>query len=749
MRFALEDRRTVEMMPDSFGDPLAYFFHLRGKSIVQKSLKGMLKELLYQLLRQFPGFYAQIDPIYKRSVRMLMHHEWDLESLAEGFLQIPKLTSCSEKLRNRVFLFIDALDENENQKDNETMMKLIKRLSSEYESTAKNPKSPLLKICLASRSWPFFEREMGGNARIPSLAIHNFTTDDIRIYASALLEEPLQSLDLPAAYQSGSQQLVNEIIERANGVFVWVRVVVDSMRRHITDGTSIEVLRKKILEYPKELKDLYEFTVKRIPGDYWKELEVALKVLFSSQTALTLTELYVLTQICIDQRPPQDFQASQQTSAWLASRSGGLIEEINVSPTVEDVLDQQQVGKISSVQFVHQTVQDFVITGIKGLPEPRDHGPRLLVPPGHHLIASACLDSPSPHPCMSRVAQKLFSYFRECERDWDTNAVVPDGYGLRRWDANELIRAMTDRLLEFAAYHLSDVRLNHPPRMFMDEANVASTIKIITELSGRFFASDDVSNILNTRPAPQRVIQPSILLDKYDPLFLYAILLISQNLYYPEFLPYTGQKCTNVDHLVTLAAVGQRSTEYRTDRLRMLKKILEVSDIMSAAASSLQVLRKPSLAILGVKPAPEVNWDIPNSTLATVTTALPCGEITEAMLRDMAKLLLENRSTAFGDINEMICMRFAHRPELSLFEYCAMYKGQQGHAWLQLISRYKPRIRDRKLFERALFLRMGLYDDEEEPDMRQGIVFPGLAAAVSRGLGLRYIFQSFSDTWQS
>lgn len=208
-------------------------------------------------------------------------------------------------------------------------------------------------------------------------------------------------------------------MRRANGVFVWIRVVVENSRRHIIDGTSITVLREKILEYPDELGQLYEYTVNRIPEDYLKELQVALKVMYSSRTALTLTELYVMTQMCIRRPPADDFQASQQTIAWLTSRSGGLIEEITISPP-PNTSDQPQLGTASRVQFIHQTVQDFVRTGINGLPEVTNEGDTTVDQPGHYLIAYALLQKQPPHSSLTALAKDIFSYLRDCEDVWDT-----------------------------------------------------------------------------------------------------------------------------------------------------------------------------------------------------------------------------------------------------------------------------------------------------------------------------------------
>jgi hypothetical protein len=65
MRYALEDSRTMSLQPsNSEARPIAYFFHLRGKSLVQKSLRGMLMELLYQVLQEHPRSFELVKPIF-------------------------------------------------------------------------------------------------------------------------------------------------------------------------------------------------------------------------------------------------------------------------------------------------------------------------------------------------------------------------------------------------------------------------------------------------------------------------------------------------------------------------------------------------------------------------------------------------------------------------------------------------------------------------------------------------------------
>ncbi|KAL9619034.1 MAG: hypothetical protein Q9160_006289 [Pyrenula sp. 1 TL-2023] len=271
MRFALEHLRTKNTLPDSIGEPIAYFFHLRGKAYVQKSLYGMLRELVFGVLKQFEPFFELIRPAFQRVRNECGTVRWNVSSLKEMLLEIPHLQSPTPGRRDRIVLFIDALDENEDQKDNDTMISILKCLCSSHNDTRQKSNSPVLKLCLASRPWPIFQRELGTNSRIPSFAIHDFTGNDIRSYSVSLLKRPVSQSEVVNEPQRAIRTLSEDITTKARGVFVWVRIVVDNLRQQIVDGTPIESLRKIILGYPEELKDFYKYTISRIPPNYCRE----------------------------------------------------------------------------------------------------------------------------------------------------------------------------------------------------------------------------------------------------------------------------------------------------------------------------------------------------------------------------------------------------------------------------------------------------------------------------------------------
>lgn len=783
MRFALEDRRTLELLPESTGDPVAYFFHLRGKSTTQKSLNGMLKELLYQLLCLFPHFYEHIGPVYRRRVMMLDPREWDTDGLMEGLMQIPQMISKSKTLRDRIFLFIDALDENEKRRDNETLVGLFKRLSRDYIQT-KTHNTPLLKICLASRSWPLFESELGNNPQIPSFAIHNYTTEDIESYAATLLAEPLQNLHLYPTQQDDYLQLAAEIMKRANGVFVWVRVVVENSRRHIIDGTSVNVLRSKVLEYPEELEQLYEYTVKRIPEDYLEELQVALKVVYSSHTALSLRELYAITQICIV-HAGQEFPASQNPIAWLASRSGGLIEEIAVHVPSNTESNQQQLDTTPRVQFIHQTVQDYVRTGIKGFPRVKNEEDQ----PGHFFIALALLSNNPPHPILSLLAEDTFSYLRECENDWD------EAGDTGRSRTQEHLLSLTNRMLQsqWLLYKSArgDVGVLGTVRTYLKLEQRRELIKLLAALQNRNFDMETIDNfrkegarqncsisssinmlrsttVEETMPicsdepiVPPRSKTPGLLrqgavakarlrmavlavmiLNRTDHAAFINLILVSQNLYYPQVI---GDYCS--EEILIMAALGRRLADYRTDRPRMLAKLLR--NPLPGAHTGGVVLPRA----LVVEPSSNIIWTPSTSSLAVITTAAPSSEITDRIMRHMAGILLAARY--YGNGFDTVAMHTKPITYIALLSFCARFKGQASEAWVQELLQHKNTLRNWTIgkYERALLSTMGatlaqeesIDNDEEMRDVRESLMFASLKSALP-GIRPRYILQGCMDS---
>ena len=172
MKFAMYDKRTSALLAKVSTNKwaiAAFFFRDRG-SEVQKSLEGMLQEILHSILNQIPALSACITSFYLKIVKSQKTNspQWDMQTLREALLGIAQ----QRRVNVQLCLFIDALDEHSG--DNEYLAQLLKDIAKNSDGEVVK-----LKICIASRSWTVFTQHFGN---CPGLAIHDFTAIDIQIY---------------------------------------------------------------------------------------------------------------------------------------------------------------------------------------------------------------------------------------------------------------------------------------------------------------------------------------------------------------------------------------------------------------------------------------------------------------------------------------------------------------------------------------------------------------------------------------
>ncbi|KAI3332754.1 hypothetical protein F4824DRAFT_474266 [Ustulina deusta] len=653
MRFALEDPRSESLLPPSVGHPMAYFFHLRGKSLVQKSLQGMMQELLFQTLKQFPDFFVALKPIYERIVsKKGVSAEWDLEDLMEGFSLIPDLAASSIEGRPRIFLFIDALDENQGQKNNEKLVRVLKDIVRKYQVRKAQPGTPLLKICLASRPWPLFHLAFGEQPRIPSIAVNEFTLADIKAYTQSLLLKPLSGTQYPERYQQSVLDLAGRITALAQGVFVWVRVVVDRLCQHIVDGTPIDLLDGIVMGYPRELDELYEHTIRRIPKEYRRETEVALKVVLQSRIQLKLGELYTICLICIGSAVPGEIELLDVPASWLASRCGGLID---TTSRTEDRAHQTD----AEVQFIHQTVEDFVRHGINGLSEEPSTDLPLGIS-GSQFLAFTCL-SAQTHSQLKRVYDDVYSYLRDIEQAMDLASLAQYYYGSKLVSMFPKSERVISRELE------RDFQTNPPQGAFNLRAHHLSSYD-------ELFHSD--------RPEAGSRLPTMYWATRCTPIW--------HDLYYFGTGPLKSK--SSVEYAAS-AALGPRSSSGRTDRPRMLSKVLFYLP-NTRVDDSIQFFSEFPRDGFCCEFVPNLVLHPRNFSLKLVTllvSAIPNEKIDDEALLKMTEMLL-----AFGASTSELIYVNSKGPVcvISLLNFVVRFKEGRREAWIGLLRRNGARLYD-------------------------------------------------------
>jgi hypothetical protein len=323
----------------------AFFFHYRG-SHVQNSFEGMLHSILLRILKQQPPLatillpeFATLEPERRKL------WSWSLPKLMAAY----EAVLTQDTFPVDVLLFIDALDEYDGPP--EAMVDFM-RASVAKSSQGETP----LKVCFSSREWSTFEEYF---SREPGFKIHERTQDDIRTYIASRSS----SIGWTEDERSDMRQMEHTLAERANGVFIWVRAVLDEVNHlYSKKAPTMEVL--SYLEgVPDDLDQFYTDAVKRIPHEYRAEAYFMFEALLRA-TARPLDTFELVEAVSCARLDSLDDCARAITEnrrnheasgrlSWVKDRRAGLVE-------FGAALSNGTKARTHRVHFMHQTALDFV-----------------------------------------------------------------------------------------------------------------------------------------------------------------------------------------------------------------------------------------------------------------------------------------------------------------------------------------------------------------------------------------------------
>lgn len=225
MKYTLQHRR--EFFEDHI--TAAYFFNARGDSL-EKTIMGMLRSLIYQLLDQDPLLYERFLPGFCDKEKK--HEKWTWrEAELKEFLLSETKTPQSKPL---LFL-IDALDEC-SELDVREVVKFLEELSINAVGA-----NVTLNICLSSRHYPNISMKKRLELVVEEKEEHD---EDIAIY----VRDKLTKRD---------EEIEKGILKKASGIFMWVVLVVAMLNQAFDDG-KVEAMHQKLRELPGDLEQVFE-----------------------------------------------------------------------------------------------------------------------------------------------------------------------------------------------------------------------------------------------------------------------------------------------------------------------------------------------------------------------------------------------------------------------------------------------------------------------------------------------------------
>ncbi|KAF7552729.1 hypothetical protein G7Z17_g4119 [Cylindrodendrum hubeiense] len=229
----------------------SFFFWNLGPIALQKSQEGLLRSILYDVLRKAHALLpAVVSELYFEFLRSRSSDiaEPTLPELVTWFRRLIRHTTA----QFRLCLIIDGLDEYTG-----SYVDLIDLLITETSA------SPFIKLVVSSRPIPACVESF---QNFPGLRLQDLTYGDIHSY----VEDTLGRRLVDQGYEESAEyvQLLNKVSEKSSGVFLWVVLVVLSLIEGMMNGDNPRELRQRLEQLPPDLEDLYRQMLEKIPTHY-------------------------------------------------------------------------------------------------------------------------------------------------------------------------------------------------------------------------------------------------------------------------------------------------------------------------------------------------------------------------------------------------------------------------------------------------------------------------------------------------
>ena len=276
MSFLCQDVRTKEsLVAWSRDKPLLVpkFFFWSAGTAMQKSVEGLLRSLIWQILQELPEMICR-DSCALRSECDALHSgakfgTWTEQRLQSTWRQVMKQAASSHCL----CFFIDGIDEYEGDQD-----ELLSLIEKTVQSTD-------IKICLSSRPHRAFDQAFGLSAK---LRLQDLTRRDIKKFVDDQFRSVAQLESIMLRDPCWLESTMEEISRKAQGVFLWVSLAVKDQIRGLKNDDSPEQLEERLYSLPSEVEGIYQRMLDRIERPYWEEASLFFGLMFCAEKVYLL-----------------------------------------------------------------------------------------------------------------------------------------------------------------------------------------------------------------------------------------------------------------------------------------------------------------------------------------------------------------------------------------------------------------------------------------------------------------------------
>lgn len=354
---------------------LSCYFWYAGTA-EQKSLLGFLRNLLYQLFEQRPDLIDKVLPLRwweEALLPQLQLRVWEENDLVQIIHDVLRATSDS-----KILMFVDGLDEFDGTDElRDHFLDLLVSLTA----------YPHVKACVASRYWNIFRDRFKS---CPKIRLEDLTVDDINSYVrekiggDALFHKQQKRWE----QQHGGNlldEISEEIIGKARGVFLWVRLAVRDLLKVLRDGGRAKQLFRELKNIPSDLDDYFATMMETIDQSYRKDASMMLQTALCSmdysldggRTLVSGPDLLLVHLDYLEEHVDPCFAAVSQLQTIdylqdeediddllesldrrLMSRCMGLLE---IDTLYQWACNAERHPWTTKIEFLHRTVRDFLL----------------------------------------------------------------------------------------------------------------------------------------------------------------------------------------------------------------------------------------------------------------------------------------------------------------------------------------------------------------------------------------------------
>ena len=251
IKFIASDPRTRDLLQHSSPENeimiVSFYLWLSGSKL-QRSPKGFLCSIVRQIMLNDSNLLERLINQNETLLAKRCTVDWSIGEVSGVLKKAISITSRT------ICIFVDGLDEFHQDDDIDTLLDVVEGFS---ESTN-------VKVCVSGRPENYL---VSRSARYPKIRLQDLTANDIESCIRDGLEKARVNCRPASISVEHFENIVKSMIDKADGVFLWIHYALSSLIRGIKNEDDFNHLQHRTDELPSGMQQLYRQMWKWLNGD--------------------------------------------------------------------------------------------------------------------------------------------------------------------------------------------------------------------------------------------------------------------------------------------------------------------------------------------------------------------------------------------------------------------------------------------------------------------------------------------------